>query len=87
MGLKSHLHVYWASLARSNGLLAEVQPLIPPEVPVEDPIPQHARIGRDGGERYAIADAWIERRPRHLGKLQKPTRPSHNLQDYGHHEI
>jgi hypothetical protein len=36
-----------------------------------DPIPQHARIGSDGCERYAIADARIERCPRHLGKLQK----------------
>jgi hypothetical protein len=30
LGMKSRLHVYWASLVRSNGLLAEVQPLTPP---------------------------------------------------------
>jgi hypothetical protein len=36
-----------------------------------DPIPQHVGIGSDSGERDAIADARIERCPRHLGKLQK----------------
>jgi len=38
--MRSRLHVYWASIVRSNGLLVEVQHLTSPKVGIEDPEPR-----------------------------------------------